>query len=221
MRGAQPGPHEPLSPAVPRDVQGSWGGGLCSGVTLPLPPELHQDLSASLLLAGHHGQRGRGHLEAGRRHRPAQGAQVRPDGRWGQGEGGLGVRRGPPPKPCRSPPPPDTAPGTGTSPTGGSRRIAPWCAWTARGSTTPAPVSSPGCARGSPERAGGGHLEGLCVPPPQVPVTAPEPIATPALQPRSTAAHRFGPQHRSLRARFGVGGALGGGPRGIINGCTE
>lgn len=105
VRGAQPGPHEPLSPAVPRDVQGSWGGGLCSGVTLPLPPELHQDLSASLLLAGHHGQRGRGHLEAGRRHRPAQGAQVRPNGRWGQGEGEMGVRRGPPPKPCRFPPP--------------------------------------------------------------------------------------------------------------------
>lgn len=49
------------SPAVPSCPQGCAGvlggvqGGLCSGVTLPLPPELHQDLSASLLLAGHHG----------------------------------------------------------------------------------------------------------------------------------------------------------------------
>lgn len=92
-------------PSCPQGCAGVLGGGLCSGVTLPLPPELHQDLSASLLLAGHHGQRGRGHLEAGRRHRPAQGAQVPPDGRWGQGEGGLGGLRRPPPKLCRFPPP--------------------------------------------------------------------------------------------------------------------
>lgn len=207
-------------PSCPQGCAGVLGGGLCSGVTLPLPPELHQDLSASLLLAGHHGQRGRGHLEAGRRHRPAQGAQVRPDGRWGQGEGGLGVRRGPPPKLCRFPPLPTQLLAQGRAQRGAAGELRRG----ARGRhlvRLPLHQSAPLGVRGAALSVqGGGHLEGPCPPPhksPSLPQSpSPRLPCSPAAPPLAASAPSTAPSGRDS-----VLGAHRGGPRGIINGCTE